>query len=748
MLLSLLACTWISPGDLEARLDAGKPTCTDEVWYDGTDQACDGGSDYDRDGDGYDSYVFGGTDCDDAHATVRPGAVEACDTPEDDDCDGLTDVEGAGGCVTWAYDADGDGTGTDATQCWCEPQEATGFDAPVGGDCDDADADVYPGATERCDVEGTDEDCDGLADDDAGAEAEGRVRYFPDRDRDGYGDAEDVGTLSCVPVDTWATDGTDCDDTTNNVFPGASEGVADGVDQDCDTTELCWVDADGDTFRAADTTLTVVSGDVACDGPGESAAFDADDCDDADPAIPGIEAWDARDNDCDGATDDLHVDAVADGVLYGASASLGLGASHTLSLGGDLDGDGLDDLVLLSETGATGSGWVVSGGDATGASGAVGGYARATLTGQASYVLGYVSGPMADVTRDGTADLLVGGSYAAYGRVWLLDGTLATGGVALGATHTARWEGDGPTDLVRGAATGDVDGDGNPDVVIAAVYDAHVGSAGTDAYTGSVSVYAGDALDDLAAVGDATDIVYGSAADDYLGQSLAVADFTGDGYADVIAGAPGGDEGGANAGAVYVFPGSARAAWIGERADDAATFVVLGATASAALGNDALATPGDLAGTGGASLALSSFVSGEAWVFLDPAALSGNVALADADAAWVGTPSSFAAALACASDLDGDGADDLAIGARADDTRATDAGAVFLYFGGGAWGALLTDADADVSLYGAAADDALGSGLAAGGDLDGDGFGDLLLGAPGIDTLATGGGAAYVLRGR
>ncbi len=43
-----------------------------EVWYDGVDQDCDGASDFDRDGDGFDAWSYGGTDCDDRDATVVP----------------------------------------------------------------------------------------------------------------------------------------------------------------------------------------------------------------------------------------------------------------------------------------------------------------------------------------------------------------------------------------------------------------------------------------------------------------------------------------------------------------------------------------------------------------------------------------------------------------------------------------------------------------------------------------------------
>ncbi len=59
-----------------------------EVWYDGIDQDCAGDADGDADGDGYDGIAGGGLDCDDQDPDVNPGAEEQCGNGVDDDCDG------------------------------------------------------------------------------------------------------------------------------------------------------------------------------------------------------------------------------------------------------------------------------------------------------------------------------------------------------------------------------------------------------------------------------------------------------------------------------------------------------------------------------------------------------------------------------------------------------------------------------------------------------------------------------------
>ncbi|MEY3211934.1 MAG: hypothetical protein RIT28_2415, partial [Pseudomonadota bacterium] len=132
------------------------------------------------------------TDCDDGDATVNPGATEVCGAV-DDDCDGLTDdddpsVDTRGEPTSWA-DVDLDGYGDPSTATVrCDVEPARVF---VDGDCDDADAAVNPGATERCDA--LDNDCDGLVDDDDGSvDLSTGQRWYADDDLDGYGDLGDA----------------------------------------------------------------------------------------------------------------------------------------------------------------------------------------------------------------------------------------------------------------------------------------------------------------------------------------------------------------------------------------------------------------------------------------------------------------------------------------------------------------------------------------------------------------------------
>lgn len=88
----------------------------------------------------------------------------------------------------------------------------------------------------------------------------------------------------------------------------------------------------------------------------------------------------------------------------------------------------------------------------------------------------------------------------------------------------------------------------------------------------------------------------------------------------------------------------------------------------------------------------------------------------------------FGAALAPAGDVNGDGRPDLLVGAPGHASQGRDTGAAYLW--SGADGARLQ------IWYGSAAGDRFGTALAPAGDLDGDGFGDLWIGAPGADGAA------------
>jgi hypothetical protein len=263
------------------------------------------------------------TDCNDSAAAINPGATEICDAANtDEDCDSLADNNDSSASAatksTYYLDSDGDTYGGSVSARYCDLP--TGYSA-VGTDCNDASASISPAATEICDSANTDEDCDGLADNnDTSASTATKTSYYVDSDGDGYGST--TSAKYCDLPSGYAALSTDCDDTRATVSPAGTEVCdASNLDEDCDGksddldssvtagTKSTWYrDADTDGYGTISTTT------AACDQP-SGYVTSSTDCNDLAATISpaASEICDAAntDEDCDSKVDDADSSVLA-----------------------------------------------------------------------------------------------------------------------------------------------------------------------------------------------------------------------------------------------------------------------------------------------------------------------------------------------------------------------------------------------------------------------------------------------------
>jgi hypothetical protein len=259
------------------------------------------------------------------------------------------------------------------------------------------------------------------------------------------------------------------------------------------------------------------------------------------------------------------------------------------------------------------------------------------------------------------------------------------------------------------AGAGDVNGDGYADVI--------VGANGSDAAGLDVGrayiFFGGVTVDNIPDV-----IITGTLITENLGNSVAGAgDVNNDGYGDVIVGAYANDlAGGNNSGKAYLYLG-------GSPMNNVVDVTFNGSAAFDYFGV-CVAGAGDVNNDGYDDVFISSTENsnrGRTALFLGGAPMN-NVA----DVTFFGEASTnnFGRAASAAGDLNQDGYADVVIGASANSQAGSFAGKTYVYYGG-----VSMDTNPDLTFLGEAAYDYFGVSVAGTGDVNGDGFGDVIVGA-------------------
>lgn len=391
-------------------------------------------------------------------------------------------------------------------------------------------------------------------------------------------------------------------------------------------------------------------------------------------------------------------------------------AGQAVSSAGDINNDGFDDLLIgapLSDVPSKDTGYTyVVFGKAAGFSATMdlssldGNNGFRVKVDEEDVLLGWSLDSAGDVNGDDIDDFIIGAplkdnpngentgsSFVIFGKTTGFDADLDVS--ALNGSNGFRIDGAvSGSSFGNGVSAGDVNGDGFGDLIGGSYY----GGAGTSYVVfGKSSGF--DAVIDTANLDGSNGFsIEGEAESDEAGYSVDNAgDVNGDGFDDVLIGARSSGASGEYSGAAYVVFGKDT-------------------------GFDATVNLADLDGTNG--FRLERGIAGEL----------------------------FGRAVSAAGDFNGDGNDDLIIGAYAADPNGQDSGAGYVVFGkSSGFSASINieelSNDEGFALNGIAAGDSLGKSVSSVGDINDDGFADVIIGAPFGDGAIPNTGVGYVIFG-
>ena len=412
--------------------------------------------------------------------------------------------------------------------------------------------------------------------------------------------------------------------------------------------------------------------------------------------------------------------------------------SYSVATAGDVNGDGFSDVIVGAyayDNGQTDEGRAfVYQGSAAGPAATAN---WTTESDQANAYFGFSVATAGDVNGDGFSDVIVGAfrygnGQSAEGRAYVYHGS------ATGLAATANWTAESNqvnAELgVSVATAGDVNGDGYSDVIVGAFgYDAPLYNEGLAfVYHGSATGLAASA--NWWAEGDQESAEFG--------RSVATAgDVNGDGYSDVIVGAHFYNNGQTDEGRAFVYHGSAAglsatANWTAESDQANAIF------------GRSVATAGDVNGDGYSDVIVGAYQydngqTNEGRAFLYQGSPTGLSATANWTAESDQESAVFGYSVATAGDVNGDGYSDVIVGAYQYDNGQTDEGRAFVYQGSATGLPVVANWTAESGQEGAL----FGICVATAGDVNGDGFSDVIAGAPYHDNLETDEGRAFVYNG-
>ncbi|MBV6478413.1 MAG: hypothetical protein HGGPFJEG_01168 [Ignavibacteria bacterium] len=403
----------------------------------------------------------------------------------------------------------------------------------------------------------------------------------------------------------------------------------------------------------------------------------------------------------------LSGEIISDLILTGESINNSFGSS--VSSAGDLNGDGYSDFIVGSPqyNSNKGRAFIYLGGlllnnvpDIT---------LDAALT---DNFFGTSVSSAGDVNNDGYSDAIVGASHhfgSGIGRAYIYFGGMSMDNIA-----DVTLEGEGGHFGVSVSSAGDVNNDNYSDVI--------VGAYRYNSSTGKAYIYFGGAtmndVADIRMTGEDSYCIFGSSVS-------SAGDVNNDGFSDVVIGAPH-DFDPADTGKVFVFFG-------GSSMDTSADVIMSGKVIADDFGAS-VSSAGDINADGYSDIIVGGFpLSSEnarAYIYYGGAAMN-NTADVIIDE---GPIDPFLGVVSSAGDMNGDGYSDVIVGIEHFNSNN---GKASIYFGGSPM-----NNSVDITFSGMSYDSLLGVSVSSAGDINGDGFTDAVIGAPGYNSRT---GRAYII---
>jgi len=410
----------------------------------------------------------------------------------------------------------------------------------------------------------------------------------------------------------------------------------------------------------------------------------------------------------------------------------------SVSTAGDVNGDGYSDVIV-------GANWYDNGQSDEGRAFAYYGSASGLSqvpdwtgeSNQSNANFGISVSTAGDVNGDGYSDVII--SAPNSGMVFAYYGSIS------GLSQNPDWTAESDqTEIIFGksvSTAGDVNGDGYSDVIIGAP-NVIVGDPNYDngkEYKGKAFVYYGS-VSGLSLVPDWT--VESNHEFTFFGHSVSTAgDVNGDGYSDVIIGAPWHEDEYIDGGGAFVYYGSVGG--LSQVPDWAA-----GINQSNANFGHSVSTAGDVNGDGYSDVIIGAYYyddgeADEGGAFVYYGSLSGLSSTPDWTSESDQAGANFGYSVSTAGDVNGDGYSDVIIGAYCYDNGEENEGMAYVYYGSLSGLLLAPDWVSESNQT----DAQFGTSVSTAGDVNGDGYSDVIIGAPWYDNGENNEGRAYVYYG-